>query len=72
MIYKGKDMTLKEFISERHKAYIGLPTWRWEDEGVVYAIQDYHSSMGEFSEEDWNTLHELCLDDVGQMCEEQD
>ena len=47
----GKEMNLREFIECRHKEYIGLPAYRW-DEGLVWAMQDYFGSMGEFSEKD--------------------
>lgn len=36
--------TLQAFVSERKKDYEGKPDWMWEDEGVVYAIEDYLSS----------------------------
>ena len=37
-------MTLEAFVSKRKKEYEGEPHWMWEDEGVVYAIEDYLSS----------------------------
>ena len=72
MMYKGKNVNLAGYIALKKKDYEGKPSWMWKDEGIVYAIMDYHSSMGEFTDEDWDTINELGLDEVGQMCEEQD
>ena len=65
----GKDMNLREFIEYRHKEYIGLPSYRW-DEGLVWAVQDYFGSMGEFSKEDWDYINEMGLQEIAAMCEE--
>ena len=70
----GKEMTLEDFIEGRHQEYIrrGGPDWLWDDEGIVYAVQDYYGSQGYFSEEDWETLKNMGLEEVGVMCEEND
>lgn len=52
MYYNGKDIDLAEYVAEKKKDYEGLPAWRWEDEGIVWAVQEYYGSMGEFSEKD--------------------
>ena len=65
----GKEMNLREFIECRHKEYIGLPAYRW-DEGLVWAVQDYFGSMGEFSKEDWNYIKENSLEEIAYDCEE--
>ena len=36
----------------------GKLDWRWYDEGIVYAIQDYYSCKGEFTEDDVKFLKE--------------
>lgn len=36
--------------------YDSKEDWRWTDEGLVYAIQDYLSCMGNFSSRDIDTL----------------
>lgn len=69
MWYKAKNMNLEEFISEKRKEYLGLPTYRW-DEGLVWAVQEYYGSMGEFSEEDWKYIKENDLEEIAYDCEE--
>lgn len=69
MRYNGKEMNLREFIECKHKEYIGLPSYRW-DEGLVWAMQEYFGSMGEFSKEDWDYINETGLQEVVAMCEE--
>lgn len=65
----GKDMNLKEYVEERHKSYIDKPAYLW-DEGIVWAIQEYYGSMGEFSKEDWDYINEMDLQEIAFMCEE--
>lgn len=65
----GKEMNLREFIECRHKEYIGLHVYRW-DEGLIWAVQDYFGSMGEFNKEDWDYINEMGLQEVAAMCEE--
>lgn len=70
MWHNGKEMNLREFIEEEHKDYVGLPDWRW-DEGIVWAVQDYYGSMGEFSKEDWDYINQAGLQEIAAMCEEE-
>ena len=69
----GRDMNLEEYIDSKHQEYIqrGDPDWMWDDEGIVYAMQDYHSSMGEFSEEDWAYIKKMGLEEIAAFCEEE-
>ena len=69
MHYNGKEMNLREFIAEQKKEYEGLPPYRW-DEGIVWAMEEYYSSMGEFSDEDWEYIKEANLLDIAVVCEE--
>lgn len=69
MWYNGKEMNLREFIECKHKEYIGLPAYRW-DEGIVWAVQEYYGSMGEFSKEDLDYINETGLQEIAAMCEE--
>ena len=69
MYYKGKNINLAEFLDVRKKDYKDKPDWMWNDEGVVHAIIDYHSSMGVFSDEDIQTLKKLGLEDLVDFCE---
>ena len=52
-------ITLRKKIEESKAWYLqryGVLDWQWEDEGLPYAIMDYHSSVGstmDFSEDDW-------------------
>ena len=69
MCKNGKEMNLREFIECKHKEYIGLPAYRW-DEGIVWAMQEYFGSKGEFSKEDWDYINEMDLQEVAAMCEE--
>lgn len=51
MYYNGQNLNLREYVSKRHEEWNGNEDC-WNDEGLVWAIQDYYGSMGEFSEED--------------------
>lgn len=37
-------MTLQKCVEDAKKRYEGKPAWMWNDEGIVYAMQDYMSS----------------------------
>lgn len=66
--------TLLEFVNDRKKGYVDKPAWMWEDEGLIYAVMDYHSSKGEFSEEDINYLKQVFPDnysEIIEICEEK-
>lgn len=73
MYYDNKEIGLAEFIVKKHANWIerGSSQNDWEDEGIVWAIQEYYSSMGEFSEEDWKTIESLGLEEIGIFCEEE-
>ena len=46
---------LEAYVNEHKSWYLdkyGKLDWHWYDEGLYYAIADYVSMMGEFSEED--------------------
>lgn len=60
MYYKGQNLNLAEYVSRKHDEWTGKShtLLNWEDEGIVWAIQDYYGSMGEFSEEDKKFLKE--------------
>lgn len=57
-------ITLRKKIEESKAWYLqryGVLDWQWEDEGLPYAIMDYHSSVGstlDFSEDDWKACEE--------------
>lgn len=66
--------TLVEFVNDRKKGYADKPAWMWVDEGLIYAVMDYHSSKGEFSEEDINYLKQIFPDnysEIIEICEEK-
>lgn len=69
MYNNGKELNLREFIADRKKEYEGLPSYRW-DEGIVWAMQEYYGSMGEFSKEDWEYINEAGLQEIAAACEE--
>lgn len=55
-----KVTTLEACVNEHKQFYLdlyGKLDWRWYDEGLVYAIQDYVGMMGEFTEADVEFLH---------------
>lgn len=63
--------TLAEYIKERHTEWNGSKE-EWLDEGIVWAVQEYHSHKGSFSELDWSVISALGLTEVGEMCEENE
>lgn len=66
----GKEMDLEEYVAYREKDYEGKPGWMWEHEGLVWAIQDYYSSMGEFSFEDRCFLFLMDFTEEDFICNE--
>ena len=65
--------TLEAYVNEHKQWYLeefGELDWQWYDEGLYYAIADYVSMRGEFSEADVEFLHrtefepEDFLDDI--------
>lgn len=73
-------MTLRSEIDEAKALYMkdyGLLDWRWHDEGIVYAIQGYHSCVGsvlDFTADDEAVLKEngLTINDAIEYCENGD
>ena len=52
--------TLESYVQEKKQWYLdkyGKLGWEWYDEGLVWAIQDYVSMTGEFTESDVEFLH---------------
>ena len=83
MYYNGKENTLAEFIEAKKQEWFERDRKRghdeayitkyWNDEGIVWAVQDYYGSMGEFSEADIETIKEhfgQWAGDVIDLCEE--
>ncbi len=71
-----KNITLRDAIAEAkaeyRKRYDKLD-WRFTDEGLPYAIQDYNSSIGsvmDFTPDDWLACKEngWGLDEICQLC----
>jgi hypothetical protein len=53
-------ITLEDYVNEKKQWYLnqyGKLDWQWYDEGLVWAIQDYVSMNGEFSDADIDFLH---------------
>ena len=49
-------ITLRKKIEESKAWYLqryGVLDWQWEDEGLPYAIMDYHSSVGSTLRREW-------------------
>ena len=81
MYYNGKEYNgLGEYLSmkkqkcladTRHTMQENLKSW--EDEGIVWAVQEYYGSMGEFTDEDIEII-EHCFgqwaSDVIDLCED--
>ncbi len=52
--------TLEDYVNEQKQWYLeefGELDWQWYDEGLYYAIADYVSMRGEFSDADVEFLH---------------
>lgn len=52
--------TLEVYVNEQKQWYLeefGELDWQWYDEGLYYAIADYVSMRGEFSDADVEFLH---------------
>ena len=53
---------LQDYVEDAridHLAHYGYLDWKWYDEGLVWAIQDYLSMKGDFTEKDVAYLKEL-------------
>lgn len=74
----NKNYTLRKKIEETKADYLkryGKLNWQYADEGLPWAIQDYHSSVGsvmDFSADDWAACKESGweLDEVCSLCDE--
>lgn len=72
------NITLRKKIEETKSDYLnrhGNLDWQYADEGLPWAIQDYHSSMGSvmnFSADDWAACKEngWTLNEVCSLCDE--
>lgn len=72
------DFTLRNQITNAKNDFLrryGVLDWRWEDEGIVWTIQDYHSCMGstlDFTDDDWAVCLEngITVDEVKAFCED--
>lgn len=80
--HNGKRYHLGGFIKAKRKEWFDRDLQRghdrayakkgWEDEGIVWAIQDYYGSMGEFSNADIKTIEKYFgawADDIINLCE---
>lgn len=69
MYYNGKDFkNLEEYLEEKKREYIfrhGVDADWDESEEIIWAIQDYLSSMGEFSDEDLKYLEDTNPEFIG-------
>ena len=72
--------TLRNKIEESKAMYLerrGKLDWQWTDEGLPYAITDYHSCAGsvlDFTEDDWQAAEEngFSRSDVIALCEDSE
>jgi hypothetical protein len=52
---------LRDYVEKKKQWYLdtyGDLGWKWYDEGLVWAIQDYQSMVGDFAEDDIKFLDE--------------
>lgn len=74
------DFTLRSTIERNRQFYFeryGKLDWQWTDEGLIWAIQDYHSCKGSveaFTDDDWSVVKEngLTKETVIEFCESED
>lgn len=53
--------SLRDYVESKKQWYLdeyGKLDWKWYDEGLVWAIQDYQSMVVDFTEDDVKFLHE--------------
>lgn len=73
----GSELTLRDKIETTKAEYIkryGILDWRFVDEGLPWAIQDYHGSLGSvmaFTQDDWQVCREngFSVDEVCKLCD---
>lgn len=74
------NFTLRSTIERNKKFYLdryGKLDWQWTDEGLIWAIQDYHSYKGsveDFTDDDWKAAEDngLTKEQVIKFCESED
>ena len=73
MNYNGQSLNLSEYIAKRKDEFDRSmrPDDLWH-ESLMWAMEDYYSSMGEFSEEDWRYIRENGLEEEAYYCENPD
>mgnify|MGYP000162264710 FL=1 len=72
--------TLRNKIEESRRWYMEKYKrlgWQWTDEGLPYAIMDYHSCVGsvlDFTDDDWQVAEEngFSRDEVITLCEDRE
>jgi hypothetical protein len=72
--------TLRNKIEESKAMYLerrGKLDWQWTDEGLPYAIMDYHSCVGsvlDFTDDDWQVAEEngFSREEVITLCEDRE
>ena len=72
-------LCLRNKIEESKAWYLqkyGTLDWQWYDEGLIWAVQDYHSCKGsvlDFTEDDWLAAEEngLTREEVELFCDEE-
>lgn len=72
--------TLRNKIEESRRWYMEKSKrlgWQWTDEGLPYAIMDYHSCVGsvlDFTDDDWQVAEEngFSRDEVITLCEDRE
>lgn len=73
-------MTLRNELAKSqqwHREHYGVLGWQWTDEGIPYAILDYHSGVGstfDFTDDDWAAAEECgwSREEVEELCEMPD
>lgn len=72
--------TLRNKIEESRRWYMEKYKrlgWQWTDEGLPYAIMNYHSCVGsvlDFTDDDWQVAEEngFSRDEVITLCEDRE
>ena len=76
----NEKITLRKKIEDTkadHLRRYGELNWKYTDEGLPYAIQDYHGSVGsvlDFTEDDWLACKEngWTMNEVLELCDEKE
>jgi len=72
-----RKMSLKSVYEKARSEYeargYGADSWQWNDEGKVYAIQDYLSMCGELDNADWEfARHEGIEEECKRLSEDEE